>query len=289
MGGVSRFDCYPSDFLNGIIGLTADQIATYTVVMMMIYDRGKAIAYVGRERELQVRAGLTRTRLDKAIAHLVENGKLSVVDGCLENRRTQQELEKIRERIEKNRENSEKGGFASKRNWNAKHNENNGAIGPIGTPPASHSDSPILRPSSFVPQPGNTAPCGSVLDASHPKAKRKPVKSAIAEDQEPTDKDVGFAVDKGMLGECVKDEWAQFRDHHRKLDNRMVDWPAAWRNWVRNWKKFLPSAGSGGRAGRSNGMGELTKWVLKGIEDGDERRREKGTANVVPLLPVERR
>lgn len=287
MTGVSRFDCYPSDFLNGIIGLTADQIAVYTVVMMLMYDRGKAIAYVGRERELQVRAGLTRARLDKAIAHLIENGKLSVDDGCLKNHRTTQELAKIRERIEKNRENSERGGFSSKRNWDAKRNENNATIGPIGTPPASRSASPILRPSSFDPRPYNTDPYGSVLAASQPKAKRKSVNTAIAEDQEPADKDVAFAIDKGMPGDCVKDEWEQFRDHHRKLDNRMADWPAAWRTWVRNWKKLPPRAGP--KVGRSNGMGELTKWVLKEMENGNERRREEGPANVVPLLPLERR
>lgn len=40
MSGVPRFDCYPSDFLNGIIGLNADEIAIYTVVMMLQYDRG---------------------------------------------------------------------------------------------------------------------------------------------------------------------------------------------------------------------------------------------------------
>src|SRR5258707_14230011 len=110
MSGVSRFDCYPSDFLNGIIGLTSDQIAAYTVVMMLIYDRGEPIPYIGREKEVQVRAGLTRGRLDKAICRLTEIGKLSILNGALTNHRTEQELIKIRPRIFKNRENSERGG-----------------------------------------------------------------------------------------------------------------------------------------------------------------------------------
>jgi hypothetical protein len=80
MSGVSRFDCYPSDFLNGIIGLTADQIAAYTVLMMLQYDRGVPVQYVGRERELSVRAGLPKGRLGKAVAALIEFKKLGLSD-----------------------------------------------------------------------------------------------------------------------------------------------------------------------------------------------------------------
>ena len=59
MTGVSRFDCFPSDFLNGMIGMTADQIAVYWVVILLQYDRGEAVLYVGREREISIRAGMS--------------------------------------------------------------------------------------------------------------------------------------------------------------------------------------------------------------------------------------
>ena len=76
MAGVSRFDCYPSDFLNGIIGLTADEIAAYTVIMMLQYDRGEAVPYAGRERvRLSVRSGLPKGRLATAVAKLIDIGK----------------------------------------------------------------------------------------------------------------------------------------------------------------------------------------------------------------------
>jgi hypothetical protein len=55
--------------------------------------------------------------LDKAISHLIEIGKLSLVDGALTNQRTEQELEKIRERLSKNRENSALGGEANRRRF----------------------------------------------------------------------------------------------------------------------------------------------------------------------------
>ena len=83
MAGASRFDCYPSDFLNGVIGLRGDEIAAYTVVIMLQYDRGFPVAYLGRERELQVRSGLTKGRLRKAINRLVEIDKLRIECGAL--------------------------------------------------------------------------------------------------------------------------------------------------------------------------------------------------------------
>ena len=152
MSGVSRFDCYPSDFLNGIIGLSADEIAAYTVILMLQYDRGVGIQYVGREREISVRSGMSRARLDKAIAGLVASGKLQQQENVISNDRAVREIEKIHEKISKNRENSEKGGISTQRKFIEKHKENsiNGkgrSAKPIGQP----KQGPI--PSSFVLRP----------------------------------------------------------------------------------------------------------------------------------------
>lgn len=149
MGKISRFDCYPSDFLNGLIGMSADEIAIYTIVIMLIYDRGAPIAYEGRERELQARAGLSRNRLKKAVDNLVEIGKLSLVSGALTNARAELEIQKFREKISKNRENSQKGGDSTKQKWYTKSNEINSRGGPIGQPTlgsarARPSPSPLI-------------------------------------------------------------------------------------------------------------------------------------------------
>jgi len=138
MSGVSRFDCYPSDFLNGIIGLTADQIATYTVIMMIQYDRGDHVQYTGRERELSVRSGLSKGRLAKAVDDLIAVGKLKINEnGSVYNDRTAKELVKISERISKNAENSQIGGEATRQKWDNIRNNNNAKIGRQ----ASQSDS----------------------------------------------------------------------------------------------------------------------------------------------------
>jgi hypothetical protein len=164
--GVSRFDCYPSDFLNGIVGLKADHIATYTVVMMRQYDLGEPVPYHGRELELSIRAGLPRGRLAKAIDHLLSIGKLRKTDdGRLFNGRTAEELEKICERISKNAENSQKGGEANKKRWDQIRNENNDHSEPTGYPTGNPKQSPISPPSSLPPSPIDTDPNGSVVDA----------------------------------------------------------------------------------------------------------------------------
>jgi hypothetical protein len=147
VSGTSRFDCYPSDFLNGVIGLTADQIAAYTVIMMLQYDRGRPVAFDGREREISVRCGLPRGRLAKAIEHLIRIGKLAHADGCLENPRTTDELKKIKEKLQKNIENSLSGGNATRQKWEQIRNENSGDTGPTGQPTGQPKQGPIPSPS----------------------------------------------------------------------------------------------------------------------------------------------
>lgn len=99
MTGVFRFDCYPSDFLNGVMGLSADEIAAYFIVLMLLYD----VPYAGREKELKFRTGLTSFRLNKAVSHLIELGKLSLVDGALTNHRAEQARKNPRESCKKSR------------------------------------------------------------------------------------------------------------------------------------------------------------------------------------------
>lgn len=159
MTGISRFDCFPSDFLNGIIGLSPDEIAVYTVIMMLQYDRAKPVVYEGREREIAIRAGrMPSARLRKAVDHLIEIGKLKLVDGSLSNGRAEAELVKIDERIAKNRENSARGGESTRRKWGGKRNTNNERIEPTGRPIGVVPLGPIPRPPSPVQQEETTQP-----------------------------------------------------------------------------------------------------------------------------------
>ena len=120
MSATPWFKLYPGDFLNGLIGLEPDEIAVYTVALLMIYDGGGPI------RDLKVlaqRCGIRPTRCEKVVQRLVAMGKLTASPAGVTNGRAEKELE--------NRRNlSEKSAKSSQARWEKraeKPNENNKA------------------------------------------------------------------------------------------------------------------------------------------------------------------
>ncbi len=73
------------------------------------------------------------------------------------------------------------------------------------------------------------------------RAKRR---TALAEDAQPSAVDGREALAAGLSAEEFRSEWRGFRDFHRSKGNTMADWPAAWRTWLRNRKRFAPSRAS---------------------------------------------
>lgn len=209
MPGVSRFDCYPSDFLNGIIGLSSDEIAAYTVVLMMQYDRGTPVAYTNRERELSVRTGLPRGRLVKAIDGLLASGKLGLSEGALSNGRTTKELEKISERIQKNVENSSEGGEATKKKWERIRSNIKEGERPLGQPNGMPNEGPISPPSSSPPP-----PLVSEAKASDVRPKKIRVTSEYPEDFERFWSE--FPTDANMSKKQASAEWAKLSAENRE-------------------------------------------------------------------------
>ncbi|WP_455480496.1 hypothetical protein V3564_05005 [Bartonella sp. B12(2025)] len=72
------------------------------------------------------------------------------------------------------------------------------------------------------------------------KAERSKAKRGcrLPEDFEP---DYAFAIAEGLSPECVKVEIAKFRDYWRSKSGAnatKTDWPATWRNWIRNSKSY---------------------------------------------------
>ena len=115
--------------------------------------------------------------------------------------------------------------------------------------------------------------------------KPKNPRTQIGEDEQPVEADLEFARKTGMDSRRIREEWDQFRDHHRQRGNAMADWRAAWRTWVRNFHKFAARAAPS--HGRSNGNEGFVRSVLEDIEN-DRRRREESTAKIVPMLQRER-
>ena len=116
--------------------------------------------------------------------------------------------------------------------------------------------------------------------------KPKNPRTQIGEDEQPVEADLEFARKTGMDSRRIREEWEQFRDHHRQRGNAMADWRAAWRTWVRNCHKFAARAAPS--HGRSNGNAEFMRWVVEDFCD-DGKRGEKGTGEVIPMLQRERK
>ena len=79
-------------------------------------------------------------------------------------------------------------------------------------------------------------------------AKRVPMDFSLTPDL------VAFAEKAGMDVSQIEEEFAGFKDHEYK--DAKKDWPAAWRTWCRNWKKWR---GDEANSARSDDFGTIHK------------------------------
>ena len=87
--------------------------------------------------------------------------------------------------------------------------------------------------------------------ASRPKVRRtslgnpleRSVRKSIADDWQPDERDISYALSKGYDQVWVTRQAEQFRDHHIKADKRWRNWNAAWRTWVQRAPGFVPTNG----------------------------------------------
>lgn len=77
-------------------------------------------------------------------------------------------------------------------------------------------------------------------------------KRSLPEQWTPGDAEREAATNAGMAPEHRREQWDQFRDHHAAKGSVMADWPAAWRTWCRNWRKFNPTLASNAHANQAD-------------------------------------
>lgn len=88
---------------------------------------------------------------------------------------------------------------------------------------------------------------GQLFDAP-PEPKPTKRRTRLPDDFAPSERMLAWAsetcprVDPGL-------ETDQFRDHHQAKGNTMADWPAAWRQWMRNAQKWQTPTNSPARRG----------------------------------------
>ena len=151
MSATNYFKCYPSDFLNGVIGLSAQEIGVYAVLLMQQYDRRAGVPE--NIKALAARCMLRPSTAGAVVDRLIEAGKLVLENGLWSNPRAAREIEILNSSATVSQQNGTRGG----RKPAGKSNDINGARNPdrTQTEPESRSQKPEA-PSGAAPAPTHT-------------------------------------------------------------------------------------------------------------------------------------
>lgn len=107
MGHIPYFSFYPSDFMNGIRGLSAQEVGVYTMLLCRIYEENGPIE--NHALRLATYCGMRVPTFEKTLSRLIELGKITVTDQGLFNGRAATEIAKRSDGLK----NSSKAGKAS--------------------------------------------------------------------------------------------------------------------------------------------------------------------------------
>ena len=75
------FKFYPADFMNGVRGLTAQEVGVYTMLLCRFYEENAPVEY--HARRLCTYCGMREATFVKVVEKLIDLGKITLVDGCL--------------------------------------------------------------------------------------------------------------------------------------------------------------------------------------------------------------
>lgn len=89
---IPYFSFYPSDFMNGVRGLTAQEVGVYTMLLCRIYEENGPVEY--SILKLSTYCGMREATFQKVIEKLIDLGKLTVTDGLVSNSRAEAEISK---------------------------------------------------------------------------------------------------------------------------------------------------------------------------------------------------
>lgn len=135
---------FPSDWLAGTSGLTGVERGIYMTIICLIYEADGPVAM--DDARLARRCGVTKSCLRKAVDALIDEGKISIVDGALMNDRCAKEIENREKR-------SQKSSQAAKIKWHGnseksqqKQSKNSANASPKQCPNDAITRSHILEP-----------------------------------------------------------------------------------------------------------------------------------------------
>jgi uncharacterized protein YdaU (DUF1376 family) len=114
---------YGSDFIAGTLGLSLEEKGAYSIILDLIYDRGKPIP--DEPRYIAGVCGCSVRKWSAIRDRLVALGKIEIEGGLITNRRAEKELENSAKTARKLAENGAKGGDKRAENASARNENNN--------------------------------------------------------------------------------------------------------------------------------------------------------------------
>jgi hypothetical protein len=237
-------------FLNATAGWSLENKGAYSVLIDLIMDQPRGLIDNDQWIAGQLGTSVRKWRIIKSF--LVSQGKISVNDGIISNKKA--DKVKIIQRS-----------FQDKQAENRRNPNKNKADEP--TMVASREDKKITT--NVV----NTDTIVSVSDK--PKSTRG---SRIDPDWQPTEKDIQHALTKGLSHDETRQQAERFRDFwisKAGAGGVKLDWAATWRTWVGNYCDRRPSQGRGQRP-TSNGSEPVSRADIairriqeaQGVRDG---------------------
>lgn len=228
-GTMPWFPFFPSDWLAGTRGLSANATAAYITILALIYEHDGPVkadpAWLARY------CSMSRRQFATALDLLVAKGKIQVLEnGGLWNARAAVEIRKRNKASAQQRENVN-------RRWDKKGNKNSGkkipahifgkaSVIPIGYQPESDSESDRKKEAKAIAF-----------------AKKKRLAYRLSENWKIPPAWVAEAVAEGMPHATAMAEAERMKNWSLSNKNgAKLDWHAAWKNWFR---KELAHASTG--------------------------------------------
>jgi len=205
---IPYFTFYPSDFMNGVRGMTPQEVGVYTMLLCRIYEENGPVEV--NMLRLSTYCGMREKSFQTVFQKLLDLGKFHLVDGAMMNSRAEREIQK--------RSNDLKSASIAGKASARKRQKNQSSVATPVQPPFNHTDT------------------DTDTIKEEPKGSYKRTGNRLAANWVPSERDIAFAASIGMAPEAIQREADQFRDYwisKTGKDATKLDWEATWRGWVR--------------------------------------------------------
>lgn len=264
---IPYFKFYPSDFMHGVRGLSAQEVGVYTMLLCRIYEEdGPVECHIVR---LSTYCGMRENTFKQVLDKLIVLGKLTLKNGMISNARSEAEISSRSDDLK----NKISGGKASAQK--RQQNQQNISTEPQQT--VNYTDTDTYKNkelTTLVPKNGKRG-------------------SRIPPDFKP---DLEWSQQQGFSNSELKVEFESFKDFWISKAGPggvKLDWQATWRNWIRSAKKKKPAkrmtiAGAAAEALEGYNRNELFNDVEQQQITGAGHNRTDYTSGrfALPKLPI---